>query len=153
MPTSDAVTYQERLTVPWWFWLVALFWALTLGVAYGYAISFLVGAGVAGAAFGLASLGLVRVATVVTVSAPGLLVGDACLPWNAIGDVETLDPNAARKRRGTGADSRAFVLLRGWVPTAVAVTVDDPKDPTPYWYVSCRSPAALAAALRDRPPS
>jgi hypothetical protein len=35
----------------------------------------------------------------------------------------------------------------------VAVTVVDPRDPTPYWYVSSRSPERLAVALeggRDR---
>lgn len=149
MPTPDAVAFRERLTAPWWFWPVVVFWAMTLAIAYGSAISTQVGVGVGVAAFTLASVGLARVATEVTVSPVGLTVGQAHLPWSAVGEIEVLDSDAARRRRGTGADSRAFVLLRGWVPTAVAVAVVDPRDPTPYWYVSTRSPERLAAALED----
>lgn len=153
MLTSDAVTFRERLTVPWWFWGLALFWALTLAVAYGYAISSPVGVVVGVAAFGLAGLGLGRVAAVVTVSASGLTAGQASLPWTAIGAVEVLDSAAARRQRGTGADSRAFVLLRGWIPSAVTVAIVDHGDPTPYWYVSSRAPEALAAALHEHRPT
>ena len=146
------VAFRERLTAPWWFWTVILFWAMTLAIAYGSAISTPIGVLVGAAAFGLATLGMARVATVVTVSANGLTVGNAQLPPDGIGTVEVLDADAARRRRGTGADSRAFVLLRGWIPTAVTVHVVDPRDPTPYWYVSSRSPERLAAALlRARP--
>lgn len=148
MPTPDAVSFRERLTAPWWFWAVVVFWAMTLAIAYGSAIATQVGVVVGVAAFTLASLGLARVATEVTVSPVGLAVGSAHLPWDAVGEVEVLDSDAARRRRGTEADSRAFVLLRGWVPTAVTVTVVDPRDPTPYWYVSTRSPERLAAALK-----
>ena len=147
MPTSAADSFRERLTTPWWSWVVAFSWALTLAVAYGHAIATPVGVVVGVAAFALASLGLARVATVVAVSEGGLTAGQARLPWEAIGQVEVLDAAAAKRRRGTGADSRAFVLLRGWVPTAVSVTVDDTQDPTPYWYVSSRNPQQLAAAL------
>jgi hypothetical protein len=120
---------------------------MTLAIAYGSAISAPVGIAVGAAAFALATLGMARVATEVTVSTAGLHVGNAHLPWEAIGEVEALDTEAARRRRGTEADSRAFVLLRGWVPTAVAVAVADRRDPTPYWYVSSRDPEQLAAAL------
>jgi hypothetical protein len=36
------------------------------------------------------------------------------------------------------------------VPGGVRVDVADDDDPTPYWLVSSRRPAALAAALTDR---
>jgi hypothetical protein len=39
------------------------------------------------------------------------------------------------------------MLLRSYVPTALKVEVTDPDDPTPYIYVSTRSPERLAAAL------
>jgi hypothetical protein len=123
---------------------------MTLAIAYGSALGAPVGIVVGAAALALATLGMARVATEVTVSAAGLDVGHAHLPWDAIGAVEVLDAEAARRLRGTGADSRAYVLLRGWVPTAVAVAVMDRRDPTPYWYVSSRRPERLAAALEDR---
>lgn len=149
MPAPDPVIYRERLRTPWWFWAIAVFWALTLGVAYGHAIGRPVGFAVGCAAFALAGLGLVRVSALVTVRATGLTAGTAHLPIDAIGDVAALDAEAARHQRGQGADSRAFVLLRGWVPTAVRVVVNDRRDPTPYWYVSTRFPERLAEALRQ----
>jgi hypothetical protein len=42
---------------------------------------------------------------------------------------------------------RAFMLLRGYVPTAVRVEVSDPDDPTPYLYLSTRRPEQLARVL------
>jgi hypothetical protein len=64
-----------------------------------------------------------------------------------MGAVTALDPPAAALLRGRDADPRAYLLLRAWAPAAVRVEVDDPGDPAPYWYVSTRRPAALAAAL------
>jgi hypothetical protein len=149
VPAPHAVSYRERLTTPWWFWVIAASWALTLGLAYGHAVATAVGVAVGCAAIALAGLGLVRVSAVVTVTETGLTAGAAHLPVDAIGAVAALDAETARHQRGQGADSRAFVLLRGWVPTAVRVSVDDRRDPTPYWYVSTRSPEQLAEALRQ----
>lgn len=147
MPPIEPHSFRERLLPPWWYWTIALLWALTLGTAYGYALGAVVGVAVGLAALALASLGLVQVAAVVTVSDQGLSAGRSVLPWESIGAVDSLDALAARHTRGVGADSRAFVLLRGWVATAVTVEVVDPQDPTPYWYVSTRHPEQLAAAL------
>lgn len=151
MRPTTGPRYRERLTPPWWFWLAAAFWALTLALAYGYAISTRVGVGVGLAAFALAALGLSRVTATVVVDDQGLIAGPAHLPWEAIGGVEPLDAAAAKSRRGPGADPRAYLMLRGWVPTAVTVGVQDRRDPTPYWFVSTRSPDRLAAALRLGP--
>ena len=139
--------YRERLTPPWWGWLLAAFWASTLGIAYGYAISTLVGVLVGLVLFGVAVVAMVRWSVVVVVDSNGLRAGRATLPASAIGNTTALDAATARAKRGTGADRRAFVLLRGWIRPAVVVDVDDPADPTPYWYVSTRRPERLAAAI------
>ena len=52
-----------------------------------------------------------------------------------------------RKLLGPAAHPYAFVVQRPWVSGAVQVHLDDPADPTPYWVVSSRRPADLAAAL------
>ena len=57
-----------------------------------------------------------------------------------------------RRRRheidvAVGADARAFVTQRPWLSESVQVTVDDAADPHPYWLVSSRRPAQLAAAI------
>ncbi len=152
--TDAKALHRERLTPPWWGWLLAAFWASTLGIAYGYAISTVVGVLVWVLLFSIAAAALVRMSAVVEVSPTGLRAGRASLPASAIGEVTALEAAEARHLRGTGADSRAFVVLRGWVRGAVRVEVDDAADPTPYWFVSTRHPDTLAKALqsvRDRP--
>ncbi|HEX5016171.1 MAG TPA: DUF3093 domain-containing protein [Actinomycetes bacterium] len=144
---SGSVTYRERLTPPWWGWLLAALWASTLGIAYGYAITTLVGWLVGVGLFLIAAAALVWMSAVIEVTGRELRAGRATLPGDSVGGVQVLDAEAARVKRGTGADSRAFILLRAWVPQAVVVTLDDPNDPTPYWYVSSRRPDDLAAAV------
>ena len=39
-------------------------------------------------------------------------------------------------------------LLRSWIPTAVRVDLNDPDDPTPYWFISTRKPVELVRALQ-----
>jgi hypothetical protein len=128
--------------------VVAVFWALTLGIAYGYAVGAAVGIAVGFAAFALAALGLARASAAVVVDADGLAAGAAYLPWAAMGSITVLDASAAKDRRGPGANPRAYLLLRGWIPTAVTIGVVDARDPTPYWFVSTRSPERLADALQ-----
>jgi hypothetical protein len=130
-------------------WVVAAVLAATVGVAYGVplgarwgALAFLViGAGVAWLLFGSA--------TRIQVGSAGLSAGRALLPPAAIGAATPLDPEAAAALRGPNADARAYLVLRGWVRTAVRVEVADPADPAPYWYVSTRRPAELAVALAE----
>jgi hypothetical protein len=141
--------YQERLRVPWTWWVVPLFflWVVWLtaeriaGVGWATVVTAVVAAGVAGL---LLAYGAVRV----QVDADGLTAGDARLPLSAVGEVRPLGRDAARALLGPRADARAHVLLRGYVPTAVQVQVVASDDPTPYWYVSTRHPRRLAAALQ-----
>jgi Protein of unknown function (DUF3093) len=142
------VTYDERLRVPWSWWLVPVFflWVLWLttdriaGHWWAWLVTLAAAAAVAGL---LVAYGAVRV----RVASDGLTAGNARLPLRAVGRVRPLGADAARALRGPRADARAHMLLRGYVPTAVQVEVVDPADPTPYWYVSTRHPAELAAAL------
>lgn len=84
---------------------------------------------------------------------PGLRAGRAFLEAWHVGEVTELDRDRSREVLGPGADARAFLAHRGWIPTAVRVEVLDPEDPTPYWLVSTRRPRELAAALTAvRPP-
>ncbi|WP_143320718.1 DUF3093 family protein, partial [Cellulomonas iranensis] len=53
----------------------------------------------------------------------------------------------ARAWRGHKADTRAHMLLRSYIPTALRVEVTDPQVTTPYLYLSTRDPEGLAAAL------
>lgn len=77
-----------------------------------------------------------------------LRAGRAQIPLTAIGDISALDADEARALRGPQADPRAYLLIRPYLPAAVRVDIDDPADPTPYWFIATRQPQALAAALR-----
>jgi hypothetical protein len=65
----------------------------------------------------------------------------------ALGEATVLDADEAIAWRRHKADPRAFMLLRAYIPTALKVEITDPSDPTPYVYLSTRSPQRLASAL------
>jgi hypothetical protein len=144
-------TYRERLSVPWWLWPVAVAasafiatelaaGALSLRSPFTYAIA---------AALAVAAVwALSRIK--ISVDADDLHVDDAHLPRSVIAHVTVIDANARRDLLGQDADPLAFVILRPWIRGGIRVDLDDPADPTPYWFVSSRHPDRLAAALRPR---
>ncbi|MDX3579068.1 MULTISPECIES: DUF3093 domain-containing protein [unclassified Streptomyces] len=143
----SAAPYEERLTAPrsWWFvsFLVGVSMALIL-LPFGTLplLGGLVG-GTAAAAVVASSYGSPRIRVV----GDSLIAGEAKIPVTALGDAEVLDPEEARAWRTYKADTRAFLLLRSYIPTALKVEVTDPQDPTPYLYLSTREPERLAQAL------
>ncbi len=76
-----------------------------------------------------------------------LHAGTAHIPVRLLARPRALDRAALRDELGPALDARAYVLLRGWIGTAVRVEVNDPADPTPYWLVSTRRPDRLVEAL------
>lgn len=132
-----------------------VWWLLAAGLAgsvwlayqhpYGPTVSLPAGVGV----LALAGVLLVGYGRALVAAGPeGFTAGRATLPTWAIGRVTVLDAEAAVAVRGRDADPRAYLLIRGYVPSAVRVEVDDPDDPVPYWLVSTRHPERLATALR-----
>ncbi|MEU6257425.1 DUF3093 domain-containing protein [Streptomyces sp. NPDC047043] len=144
----SATPYEERLTAPrsWWLisFLVGLSFALIL-LPFGTLplLGGLVG-GTAAAAVVASSYGSVRIRVV----GGSLIAGEAKIPVSALGEAEILDPEEARAWRTYKADTRAFLLLRAYIPGALKVEVTDPEDPTPYLYLSTREPQRLAQALK-----
>jgi len=143
----SAAPYEERLTAPrsWWFvsFLVGVSMALIL-LPFGTLplLGGLVG-GTAAAAVVASAYGSPRIRVV----GDSLIAGEAKIPVTALGDAEVLDAGQARAWRTYKADTRAFLLLRSYIPTALKVEVTDPQDPTPYLYLSTREPERLAQAL------
>lgn len=139
--------YDERLTAPrsWSLLAVAVGVALALILLPFGPLPLLAGL-VGGAALSLmavSSYGSARIRVV----AGSLVAGAARIPVEALGEAMVLDREQAMAWRTYKADPRAFMLLRSYVPTALRVEVTDPQDPTPYVYLSTRSPQRLAAAL------
>ena len=70
--------------------------------------------------------------------------------WTSSGTCASWTPPRRGPSSARALDARAHVCLRAWARTAVRVEVVDPADPTPYWLVSTRHPARLAAAIGRR---
>ncbi|MFF1298688.1 MULTISPECIES: DUF3093 domain-containing protein [unclassified Streptomyces] len=145
----SAAPYEERLTAPrsWWLisFLVGVSFALIL-LPFGTLplLGGLVG-GTAVAAGAASSYGSLRIRVV----GGSLIAGEAKIPVTALGAAEVLDAEEARAWRTYKADTRAFLLLRAYIPTALRVEVTDPEDPTPYLYLSTREPERLAEAIKQ----
>jgi hypothetical protein len=142
------VRYAERLSVPVAWWVLALLAVVSLWLAYDVSLGPQVALPVAGLA--LVGLGawLGRLSSLeVRVGAEGLTVGAAHLPVSAVGRVEVLRGSSAQAARGRDADPHAYYAVRGYVPDAVRVWVEDPGDPVPFWLVSSRRAEDLARVL------
>jgi hypothetical protein len=77
-----------------------------------------------------------------------LLAGRARLPLAHVGAAVGFAGTDATQQRGPKLDSRAWLVIRGWISPVVKVDVLDESDPTPYWLVSTRHPNDLIAALK-----
>jgi len=140
------VMYSERVMPSPLGWLLAPAAAGVMAAVFypvGTTLAVVVGAAtlVAAVGFGLRTSPLVQVAD------GELRVADAHIPLELLTAPRALDREQTRHELGQGFDPRAHVVLRSWAGTAVRVEVDDPLDPTPYWLVSTRRPAELAAAI------
>ncbi|MFJ2604309.1 DUF3093 domain-containing protein [Streptomyces sp. NPDC091279] len=144
----SAAPYEERLTAPRSWWLISLLVGLAMALImlpFGTLplLGGLVG-GTAVAAVMASAYGSVRIRVV----GDSLIAGEAKIPLKALGTSEIMDAEEAQAWRTYKADTRAFLLLRAYIPTALRVEVTDPEDPTPYLYLSTREPQRLAEALR-----
>jgi hypothetical protein len=139
--------YDERLTVPrsWWFLAAGGGVAMALILFPFGPLPMLAGlaGGAALAMMAVSSYGSARIRVV----AGSLVAGKARIPVTALGEATVLDRAETVAWRSHKADPRAYMLLRSYVPTALKVDVTDPADPTPYVYLSTRSPKRLAEAL------
>lgn len=135
------------MTVPVGWWVLALLFAVTLGVALGYYLGLGWALGVGVGSLVAVALGFVTASYVLEVDETEIRVGRAVLGREWVAGVRPLDTAGTRARSGVDADARAHLVLRPWVATSVELTLDDPADPVPYWLVSTRRPGALATAL------
>jgi hypothetical protein len=149
--TKVDLRHAERLTVPWWDWLLPLAAAVLLAAQIQYAYPalppwspyvLLVPLAVA------ALVALSRRRVVVEGGAePRLWVGDAHLPLRFVRSVDVIGKQDKRRALGPDLDPAAFCVHKPWIRTMVRVHLDDPNDPTPYWIFSTRHPETVAALL------
>jgi hypothetical protein len=146
--TSGVPAFDERLSVPWWWYVPTVALGVLLGaeVHMGYPglrswLGYVVLVPLLVAA--LVALGRSRV----RVAAGELTVGRAVLPLRHVGRVEIVDRRDKQAALGPELDPSAMVLHRGWIRPLVRLEVTDPADPTPYWVFSVREPDQLLTAL------
>jgi len=145
-PTTLTTLYRERIwPSPWVFISTALVMPASLLVFLP--INFVAGVIVAVALYGAIVMVLVATSPVISVSLGELVAGRARVPVDLIGTVAAFEGEEATLQRGRLLDSRAWLLIRGWVSPVVRIELSDKSDPTPYWVVSTRFPAALVTAI------
>ncbi|MGQ0575366.1 MAG: DUF3093 domain-containing protein [Pseudonocardia sp.] len=141
--------FDERLSVPWWWYLPALGLAVLLGAEVhmgypglrswvGYAVTVPVVLVV------LVVLGRTRV----QVGPAGLRVGSETLPLAHVGRVEAVARGDKQVALGPDLDPAALFVHRPWIGPVVRVEDTRPDSPTPYWVFSVRDTDTLLAALR-----
>jgi hypothetical protein len=146
--TSGGIGFDERLSVPlWWYALgigVAVLLAAEVHMGYpgprawiGYAVL-----------VPLAVLLLVRWGrTRVQVVDGELRVAGEALPLRHVGRADVVRRPDKQQALGPQLDPRARLVHRAWIGPVVRVEVTDPDDPTPYWIFSVRDADGLLAAL------
>lgn len=144
--TSSSTVYSERLSPSVGWWITVLFLsamtsllALPVSTAGAIIVPVVVGAAVI--------LWMRSVSARILVTDRTLVAGKAHIDRSFVTAAYAYDAEESFAQRGHLLDVRAYLVLRPWVKTVVRVELDDPADPTPYWLVSTRNPAALAAAL------
>ena len=138
--------YRERLWPSWWVFLAT---ALVIPASLLVFLPISPIAGVVAAIVLYAAIVVVLLLTspVIEVTEDTLRVGRARLERSFVGAVTAHSGAEAVAERGVRLDARAYLVLRGWVSGVVRVALTDANDPTPYWLVSTKRPAELAAAL------
>ena len=145
-PTTLTTLYRERIwPTPWVFVSTAL--VIPASLLVFLPINFFAGVIIAIVLYGAIVMVLVATSPVILVSSGELVAGRARVPVDLISTVTAFEGEEATLQRGRMLDARAWLLIRGWVSPVVRIELSDPSDPTPYWIVSTRSPAALVAAI------
>jgi hypothetical protein len=147
-----APTYDERLWPPWWLWVVGWLFVGLLAVSVHAALGPVWGLITLLAPGALLTWGLISSAARIKVADGELVAGSARIPLEHLGSAQPLDAAQSRAVRGPESDPAGYHLIRGWVPAGVKMSVTDPADSTPYWFVATRQPQVLATAIEAARP-
>jgi hypothetical protein len=145
-PATPSTGYRERLWPAPWIWAFAAILGVSAGLVaspFNDTLAWLVGL----VTCGLLIAGLIAWTPQVGVEAGFLVAGRARVPVEVVGELTALDAVQLRHAHGPGLDARAYLCMRGWIPTGLRVDITDPQDPTPYWLVSSRNPQRLISAV------
>ena len=137
------IRYTESLT-PTWPFHIALLVLIPMGFGMIAPLSIVGGLISAGLFYVIALVIFVVRAPRIVVTDTTLRAGRATIDRKFLGEVH---PVTEAERPAAISDARTWKLIRAWIPSGVVISINDPADPTPSWYVTTRYPAKLAAAL------
>ncbi len=145
---KPAELYRERLLPTPWLYLVLLLLVPAI-ILLLMPINITLALVLAPASYLFAVLLLISASPKITVTADTFYAGQANIPVSYLGEITELDSDELSVAIGIKADARAFLLVRGWIHSALRITNTDPTDRAPYWIVTTRRPSQLAAALKS----
>ena len=145
--TKSEVIFKEVIRPPLWLLGFIYFMLLSLVVAIWAALDNR-SALIAWILSTLAILAIARAArSTIEVTDNELIVGRAHIDLRYISKVEELDAEQMRLLRTRDADPASYLAITFWIPTGVKITLQDDRDPTPYWLVSCKNSKELTSTL------
>jgi hypothetical protein len=121
---------------------------IMIAIAYGAALSPLVGAGIGMVGLALICFIIWRTSPVVAVGDRTFRVGSAHLPRRNVGDVHVITRQESDEL--LRKDGRYFTALRGSSPHVLVIDVNDLDDPHVGWLISLRRAAPFALALSQK---
>lgn len=150
---GPTVHYDERLRVPWSWWVLGVVaggllvdevdTTLIVGQVWGgwraISIAFFVMVFV----LWMLAMSMTRVAVL---GDRLIAVGDV-LPLAHVGQLHPVDDAMRRRLMGPHGNRLAHLATRPWIKSGLVLQIVEPGNPTPYWLVSTRHPQALAAAI------
>lgn len=143
----EDASYQERLSVPAAWWLLAIPSVVTLGAYFYEVLSdpwppvVMAGLGAVCAVL-LLLLGRARI----EVTGQVLAVGGKELKLGTVTEVMAMDERQTALLRGPRADPAAYLYSRPYLKRSVYLATTGQR--VPYWLVGTRHPAELAAAVQ-----
>ena len=144
---KSEVIFKEVIRPPLWLLAFIYFMFLSLVVAIWAALdnrsAFI--------ALILATVALITIArsarSEIVVTENELRVGRAHIELKYLSKVEQIDTQQMRLLRTRDADPAAYLAITFWISTGVKITLQDDRDPTPYWLVSCKNSKELTSTL------
>ena len=102
-------------------------------------------------AFIAATIAIIYIAfamrSTITFDGKELRIDRAHIDIKYLGEATILDAPAMRLLRTRDADPAAYLAIRFWIPKGVKITVEDPRDSTPYWLITSKRGEEIAALL------
>ncbi|MFM7491850.1 MAG: DUF3093 family protein [Actinomycetota bacterium] len=134
---------REIVRWPWWLSF------LIFGLDFSIVIAIWAGLGNGAAIFAtLVTLALTfffYIFTSLSISANGeiLTVGRAHIDKQYLGDAKVLTRDEMTSALREGFNPSAYYAIRFWIKSGIKIEIEDSRDPTPFWIVTCKKTAEL----------